>query len=239
MEGFSRIDIFDTKGTEYLFVIGYLIILILFWKLVNRQAPVREYVSQAVGNLTTAILRVPRGMFYHRNHTWAHLEVSGLARVGMDDLLQHITGPVTFDKLREPGESIGRGELLTELRQDGKILQIFSPISGEIADINPSLKENPEAFNEDPFSEGWVYRVKPTRWVEETSSCLLAEHAAEWEAGELGRFKDFLAGSMKKHHSEPTLVMLQDGGELRDHTLSAMPEEVWKEFQQEFLDPAV
>ena len=236
MEGFSRIDIFDTKGVEYLFVIGYLVLLIIFWKLSTKQVKLGEKIQHALGVLTASVLRIPQGLFYSKNHTWTHLEESGAARVGMDDLLQHITGEVKLDQLRTPGEIIRKGELLTEIHQEGKHLRIFSPISGTILDANTDLSESPELLNQDPYNEGWFYRIKPSDWKSETGSYYFAEEAVNWSVKELERFKDFLAVSMKKVAPEPSMVALQDGGELRDNTLSLMPNEVWEEFQKDFLD---
>lgn len=236
MEGFSRVDIFDTKGMEYLFVIGYLVILIIFWKLSTKQVKLGRQIREAIGNLTANVLRIPQGLFYSRNHTWTHLEESGAARVGMDDLLQHITGEVMLGNLKTPGEVIRKGELLTEIHQEGKHLRIFSPISGTILDTNTELAGNPELMNLDPYNEGWFYRIKPADWKAETGNYYMAEEAVSWSVKELERFKDFLAVSMKKVAPEPSLVALQDGGELRDNTLSLLPKEVWEEFQKDFLD---
>jgi len=238
MEGFSSVDIFDTKGIEYIFVIGYLIILIVFWKISGKQIKIPEKIQAALGKFSANILRIPQGLFYNKNHTWAHLEESGAATVGMDDFLQHITGEVRFSSLKEPGEAIKKGELLTELDQGGKLLKIFSPISGKIMNTNSDLKESPEVLNEDPYKKGWVYKIKPSNWVAETKSYYLADEATNWSEKELVRFKDFLmGGSMKKFPSEPAMVLLQDGGEIRDNVLSDLPKEVWDDFQEQFLNP--
>ncbi len=236
MEGFNRIDIFDTKGMEYIFVIGYLVILVLFWRLSTRQVSIKKQIQTVIGNLTASMLRIPQGLFYSKNHTWTHLDETGAARVGMDDLLQHVTGEVQFTRLKNPGEIISKGELLTEINQEGKHLRIFSPISGEIVDTNGELSESPEILNEDPYKKGWIYKIKPSNWVVETNAYYLAEEATNWSMKELERFKDFLAVSMKKYSSEPAMVILQDGGELRDNTLSHLPNEVWEDFQKDFLN---
>jgi glycine cleavage system H protein len=235
MEGFTRIDIFDTKGIEYIFVIGYLLILIVFWRIVTRQLKVRTWLQRTFGNLSADMLRIPQGILYNRNHTWIHLEESGTARIGLDDLLQHITGEVQFSHLRIPGELISKGDLLTEIHQEGKHLRIASPISGKILDTNSELSESPELLNEDPYKKGWIYKIKPSNWIAETNSCYLAEEATNWSLNELQRFKDFLAESMKKYSSGSSMVILQDGGELRDNTLSQLPSEVWQAFQNDFL----
>lgn len=237
MESFSIVDIYDTKGIEYLFVIGYLLFLIIFWKVSSKQVKIARQIQKVLSNLSVNILRIPQGLFYNKNHTWTHLEESGAAKVGLDDFLQHITGEVKFTNLKNPGEKIDKGELLTEIDQDGKHLRVFSPISGIILNTNSELSENPEILNEDPYDKGWIYKIEPSNWIAETKSYYLAEEATKWLSKELVRFKDFLSGgSMKKYSSEPSMILLQDGGELRDNILSELPVEVWKDFQKEFLD---
>ena len=237
MEGFSSVDIFDTKGVEYLFVIGYLISLIVFWKISGKQLIINKQIKEMLGKFTANILRIPQGLFYNKNHTWAHLEESGAAKVGLDDFLQHITGEVKFINLKNPGEIINKGDLLSEIDQRGKQLRIFSPISGKIMNTNSMLYKNPEILNEDPYEKGWIYKIKPSNWIAETKSYYLAEEATNWSKKELVRFKDFLTGgTMNKYSAEPSMVLLQDGGELRDNILSELPNEVWKDFQKEFLN---
>jgi len=237
MEGFSVVDIFDTKGTEYLFVIGYLILFIVFTRVVSNPGKVLREIKEVVTTLSVKILRIPQGIYFSKNHTWAHLGESGAARVGLDDFLPHVIGDLKLSGLKDPGQSIKKGELLAEIQQDGKVLKVYSPLSGEVLETNETLSESPEVIHVDPYEKGWIYQIKPSNWMKETSSCLLAEKATEWSQKELTRFKDFLSmGAMRKYSSEPAMMMLQDGGEIRDHVLSELPEEIWNEFQEEFLN---
>jgi|WetSurMetagenome_2_1015567.scaffolds.fasta_scaffold222341_2 glycine cleavage system H protein len=236
MDGFTYSNIFDTKGIEYLAIIAFLVLLIPFWIVLNRRSTLKQGARRVLGILSANILRIPQGIFFSRNHTWTHLERSGNARVGLDDLLIHLTGEMNFISLRTPGETIRKGELLAEFEQEGKLLRIFSPISGSIVNVNQSLAEEPGLLTDDPYGDGWLYRIRPTDWKAETASCYLAGETADWLKNELDRFKDFLAGSVK-HHSPGNMIVLQDGGELRDHTLAALPHELWQDFQKEFLDP--
>ena len=237
MEGFSLVDIYDTKGTEYLFVIGYLVILIIFWRLMRNPGKVLSQIKDAVSTLSVKILNIPQGIYFSKNHTWTHLGESGAAKVGVDDFLQHIIGNLRLSGWKEPGDIIKKGELLAEIEQDGKQLKVYSPISGEVLETNGMILESPDVINADPYDKGWLYQVKPSNWMNETSSCLIAEKATEWADKELTRFKDFLSlGAMRKYSSEPAMMMLQDGGEIRDNVLSELPEEVWKDFQEEFLN---
>jgi glycine cleavage system H protein len=237
MEGFSIVDIYDTKGMEYIFVISYLLLLIVFWNVAKNPQKIFRQIRESVSTLSAKILKIPQGIYFSRNHTWAHLGESGAAKIGLDDFLQHVIGNIELTNLKNPGEPIKKGELLTEIKQEGKLLKVYSPISGEVLEINPGLNENPGIINSDPYDYGWIYRVKPSDWMKETRSYFLADKATEWSKNELLRFKDFLSGgAMRKFSSEPSMVLLQDGGEIQENVLSDLPAEVWDDFQEEFLN---
>jgi glycine cleavage system H protein len=237
MEGFSIVDIYDTKGMEYVFVIAYLLILIVFWKVAKNPQKAFRQIREAVSVLSAKILRIPQGIYFNKNHTWTHLGESGAAKVGLDDFLQHVIGNVRLTNLKNQGESIKKGELLAEVKQEGKVLKVYSPISGEVLEINSTLTENPEIINSDPYDQGWIYQIKPSNWVKETNTYFLADKATEWSKKEFVRFKDFLSrGAMRRFSTEPSMVLLQDGGEIRENVLSELPDEVWEDFQKEFLN---
>ncbi len=237
MDGFSYYNIFDTKGIEYLVIIAFLLLLIPFWLALNKQSKIKDQVRNALGVLSSAVLRIPQGIFYNKNHTWAYLEKSGTAKVGVDDLLLHITGELSIRHLKNPGEHVSKGELMAEMDQNGKSLKVFSPISGTIVNSNPELDQNRDLLIDDPYGQGWLYNIKPSIWVEEIPSFLMADDATQWLNQELIRYKDFLAMNMKKYSPDPSMVILQDGGELPDNSLSDLPNELWQDFQKEFLNP--
>jgi glycine cleavage system H protein len=151
-------------------------------------------------------------------------------------LLIHFTGDVNFEQVKNPGDSIRKGEVLTVVNHNGKNLRILSPISGEIRRTNSNLNENPDLLKDDTYRQGWIYTIKPTNWKAETSSYYLAEEATYWAKQELLRFKDFLSMSVQKFMPQPSGVVLQDGGELTDAPMAELPQEVWQEFQDKFLN---
>ena len=205
--------------------------------MLNRKITIKEQLQKAIGVLSLGRLKIEQGIFYNKNHTWAFLEKSGVAKVGMDDLLLHITGEVKVRHLKTPGENIKKDELFAEVDHNGKKLQIFSPVSGQIIDSNTALNENTTFLNDDPYGKGWLYALKPTNWIAEIPSFYLAEEATDWLKKELERYKDFLAVTTSKHSPETSMVILQDGGELVENSLSELPEQVWVDFQHEFLNP--
>ena len=232
MEQFVYSDIFDTKGIEYIIVIFFLLMIIPFWRLLNRSVRQRVAEGGALGILNLQSLRIPQGLLFNRNHTWSHLETSGVASVGLDDLLLHLTGGVELNYLKEQQERVKRGEPIARIMQKGKELVITSPISGVVDRVHDSLAGNSGHLNEDPY-RSWLFRIKPEKWQEETVDAMLASQASEWTRRELDRFKDYLAETVQR---EPEAgVVLQAGGELIGHPLSELDQEGWTGFQKKFL----
>jgi glycine cleavage system H protein len=238
MNEFSYHDIFATKGIEYLIIVVFMFMLIPFWLILNKQVKISRQLQTVLGALTVGILKIPQGLLYSGNHTWMYMEKVGTAKLGLDDLLLHLTGVVKFGFLRKPGEIITKGDLLTEINQNGKVLRIFSPVSGTITETNSGLNETTGMLNEDPYGMGWIYRIKPSNWIAETRNCYFAADATDFSARELERFKDFLARTSKNYSTETAMIIMQDGGEICDHSLSVLPDDVWKGFQEEFLSTA-
>ena len=232
MEQFIYSDIFDTKGIEYIIVIFFFMLLIPFWIMLNRPVKLKETMGDVIRSINLQALRIPQGLLFNKNHTWSHLEKSGVASVGMDDLLLHLTGGVELNYLKEQQEKVKRGEPIARITQEGKELVITSPLSGEIDRVHSSLESNSRAISDDPYSS-WLYRIRPEMWREETGEAMMAEQATEWTGKELERFRDYLAETAGEAHGAE--VMLQEGGELTGHPLREMDQEAWRRFQEKFL----
>ena len=236
MEGFTYTNIFETKGIEYLAIITFFAILVPFWLLLNRQVKINRQIQKTLDFLTAGSLRIPQGLFFSRFHAWTHLEKSGLAKVGPDDFLMKVTGDVKVLNLRNHGEHVSKGEILATISQNNKMLHLFSPISGRIVESNENLIKDPALLNEDPYTKGWLYKIKPENWVEETSGYYLAENASKWAEQEIVRLRDFLAATAGNGSSGLSAVVLQDGGELCAEPLAGLPCEIWQAFQENFLE---
>jgi len=179
---------------------------------------------------------LPNGLYFDKTHTWAFMEKDGLVSIGIDDFLQHITGPITRVEVKNAGEKIKKGELLFSIIQSGKQLNMYAPVSGVIKKQNEALLSNSSFLNQSPYSDGWVYRIEPSNWFKEIQSLDMSERYRNWLRAEFSRLKDFMAAILKPESPEYAHVVLQDGGELKEGVLSDFGPEVWEDFQANFLD---
>lgn len=238
MEGFTYNNIFETKALEYLIIVFFFALLVPFWMLLNKKNKPKAQLKAEPGFLTAGTLKLPQGIFFSKYHTWAHLEHNGEAKVGLDDLVLHLTGDVSVRLYKSPGQIIGKGEPLARIYYNGNSLEVASPVSGEICNTNGQLINNPGLMKDEPYQHGWMYSLKPLNWKADTDTCFLAEDATVWATNELERFKDFLAVSTSKSMSGQPVMVMQDGGELVEKALAHFPQEVWEEFQKKFLSEA-
>jgi len=122
--------------------------------------------------------------------------------------------------------------------QNGKQLDLYSPVSGTIVETNSSLENDASVINSSPYRDGWIYKIEPTNWTRENPLLFMAEKQKQFIQKEFIRLRDFLANSMKADLGSYSQLVLQDGGEIRDGVLSALGPEVWEDFQTSFIDPS-
>lgn len=232
MEGFTYHNIFDTKGIEYLVIIGFFAILVPFWLLLNKKKnPLQK--AKEILSLGLRQLRIPHGYLFSKNHTWLHMDKNGLAKIGLDDMILYLTGKVNVNFAVEPGSKVKKGDLIAEIKQDEKNLRILSPISGVIRGENSNL-ENSVLLSSLPLDQGWLVELEPSNWLGEILNFKMAKDASEWIRNEMNQFKNYVQSSSS--NAENAQLILQDGGEIQDQTLSRLSCKDWDEFQKNFLN---
>ncbi len=178
----------------------------------------------------------PAGLFFDKSHTWTFMEKEGNVRIGIDDFMQNVTGSVTRVVMKSPGEKINRGESLLTLIQQGKQLEIKSPVSGIVVDQNRELLDDASAINADPYNGGWVYLVEPVNWFRELKAFFMGDAYAEWLNSEFTRLKDFFSAGLNTGNEKEVVAIMQDGGEIREGVLEEFGPGVWEEFQTRFIN---
>lgn len=179
---------------------------------------------------------IPGGIYFDKTHTWAFMEQNGIVKVGIDDFLQHITGPLSRIRMKSKGSVVKKGEEIVSIIQNGKQLNLYSPVSGKITEQNLSLENDASLINSSPYENGWVYKIEPSNWQRENQILFMAEKHIVYVKNEISRLKDFLAETLKDDDVKYAQIVLQDGGELKDGILADLGPKVWDDFQTNFID---
>ncbi|HEY7885591.1 MAG TPA: glycine cleavage system protein GcvH [Cellvibrionaceae bacterium] len=98
---------------------------------------------------------------YLPSHEWARLEADGTVTIGISDHAQESLGDVVYVETPEVGSTINAGEEAGVVESVKAASDIYSPVSGEVIEVNESLEDAPEQVNSSPYDDGWFFRVKP------------------------------------------------------------------------------
>lgn len=96
---------------------------------------------------------------YSNEHEWVLLLGEGEALVGITLFAQEQLGDVVFVELPEPGTQVTQFQKIGEIESVKTVSELYSPISGELVEVNPEVIEHPELVNQDPYGEGWMVRL--------------------------------------------------------------------------------
>jgi len=112
----------------------------------------------------------PDDLLYHPEHDWARVE-DGVATFGITWYDQEALGEVVFFEPPTVGTAVTKDEPYTEVESVKAVSDVIAPLSGEIVEVNSALADKPETINDEPYSEGWLVKVKLSD-PDETSSLL-------------------------------------------------------------------
>lgn len=102
---------------------------------------------------------IPTDLKYAKSHEWVRLS-GGVATVGISDHAQHELTDVVFVELPEVGRKVKAGEACAVVESVKTASDIYSPVSGEITEVNKAAVENPALVNTEPYAGGWFYKIK-------------------------------------------------------------------------------
>jgi len=117
---------------------------------------------------------VPDGLHYTKEHEWMMVE-NGLCRVGVTDYAQKSLHEVVYVDLPQLGKILSQNEAFGTVESVKAVSELYSPVSGDIAERNEKLVQSPELVNQDPYGAGWVVIVKPSHLQEDMKALLSAE----------------------------------------------------------------
>lgn len=111
-------------------------------------------------------MNTPANLKYSKSHEWLKELEDGRAEIGLTDFAQDALGNLVFVNLPEVGDSVTCGESFADVESVKAVSDVFSPVSGTVAEINEELLDQPEKINEDPYG-AWLIRVEAVSETEE------------------------------------------------------------------------
>jgi glycine cleavage system H protein len=102
---------------------------------------------------------VPEDLHYSKDHEWIRVE-GDVGTIGITDHAQNSLGDVVYVELPKVGESFTAHEAFGSVESVKAVSEIFTPVSGEVTEVNESLQDEPEKVNQDPYGDGWMVRVR-------------------------------------------------------------------------------
>ena len=119
---------------------------------------------------------VQENLHYSKDHEWVKID-GDTATVGITDYAQHALGDVVYVELPKVGDSLEAHEAFGSVESVKAVSEIFTPIAGEIVEVNEALNDTPEAVNADPYGDAWMIKVK----MRNTGDADAMLNAAEYE----------------------------------------------------------
>jgi len=104
-------------------------------------------------------MKVPEDLKYTKEHEWAKVE-GEIAVVGITDFAQDQLSDIVYVELPEVGTQVKQGETFGTVEAVKAVSDLYSPVTGEVIEVNTKLADQPELVNQDPYGEGWMIKVK-------------------------------------------------------------------------------
>jgi glycine cleavage system H protein len=106
-------------------------------------------------------LNIPEDLQYTKSHEWVRIE-GDTATIGITDHAQDELGDVVFVELPEEGATFDAGESFGTVESVKAVSDLYTPVGGEVVEVNSALEDAPENINEDPYGEGWIVKLRTT-----------------------------------------------------------------------------
>ncbi len=188
----------------------------------NRATPPDGQAAEVFG------FQVPGSNYYlHRGHTWAMLEDTGEVRVGLDSFSQKVFGPADEIKLPEIGKTYYQDHICLSLVRQGRKASFQAPVDGLVMEVNSRVRENPSLVHDDPYGEGWLFKVFPINLQRNLENLVCGEAGTDWMHQESHRLINLMEGEVG--------VTVPDGGTFVDDVYGNYPQLGWRPLVQEFL----
>ena len=106
-------------------------------------------------------MSIPDDLQYTKSHEWVRIE-DGTATIGITDHAQDELGDIVFVELPDEGATFDAGESFGTVESVKAVSDLYTPVGGEVVEVNSTLEDAPEKINDDPYGEGWIVKLRTT-----------------------------------------------------------------------------
>jgi len=106
------------------------------------------------------VANLPADLKYTAEHEW--LREGSPATVGITDVAAQALGDIVYLELPEVGAAVAAGAVVGEIESTKSVSELFSPVSGTVAEVNTAAVDDPSLVNADPYGDGWLFRIEVT-----------------------------------------------------------------------------
>ena len=118
---------------------------------------------------------VPENLHYSKDHEWVRVD-GNVAIIGITDYAQNSLGDVVYVELPKTGDEFSANESFGSVESVKAVSEMFTPVTGEVLEINEALTDEPETVNSDPYGDGWMIRLRMSNPGEVDSLLTAAEY---------------------------------------------------------------
>ena len=105
-------------------------------------------------------MELPNHLKYTATHEWIAADEDGVVTVGITDFAQSQLGDIVYIEPPQIGQALKKGEEAGVVESVKAASDIYAPVGGEVIAVNEDLKQTPEALNQDPYQQGWLFKLK-------------------------------------------------------------------------------
>lgn len=110
--------------------------------------------------------KTPDTLKYTKSHEWVRREADGTLTVGITDHAQDLMGDLVYVELPTQGAQVVAGKECAVVESVKAASDVYTPVSGEITEVNSTLGDAPETINKDPYGAGWMFKLRPSNPAE-------------------------------------------------------------------------
>jgi len=118
---------------------------------------------------------VPEDLHYSKDHEWVRAD-GNVATIGITDYAQNSLGDVVYVEVPKVGDEFATNESFGSVESVKAVSEVFTPVAGEVTEINEELNDTPEKVNSDPYGDGWMIKIRMTNPGEVDSLLTAAEY---------------------------------------------------------------